>query len=214
VRLDVVLIALALVAAGLGLAAIWMRIGVAVRRRVYESIALGTAAMSVIVACAFITPSWDMSENRMNSFSEADERALAQLRTPLAIEVHLAPEDPRRLDLERQALSKLRRIMPAMQVTYESATSIGLFEQTGEHYGEIQYDFGGRKTTSRLTTGEGVLETIYALAGVTPPAGDEEDAFRGHPLAVAPKGAAAVFYGIWPALVVATAILVRGKSRH
>jgi ABC-2 type transport system permease protein len=213
VRLDVVLIALTLVAAGLALAAIWMRLGVAVRRRVCESIALGALALAIIVACTFVTPSWDTSENRMNSFSEADERALTRLRTPLTIEVHLAPEDPRRVDLERQALSKLRRIMPAMQVRYESATSIGLFEQTTEHYGEIRYDFGGRKTTSRLTTGDGVLETIYALAGVTPPAESEEKVFRGHPLAVAPKGAAAVFYGIWPALVVGIAILVRGRSR-
>jgi hypothetical protein len=213
VRLDVVLIALALVAAGLALAAIWMRLGVAVRRRVYESIALGALALAVIVACSFVTPSWDTSENRMNSFPEADERALAQIRTPLTIEVHLAPEDPRRVDLERHALSKLRRIMPAMRVRYESATSIGLFEQTAEHYGEIWYDFGGRKTTSRLTTGEGVLETIYALAGVAPPVENEENAFRGHPLAVAPKGAAAVFYGMWPALVAGIAILVRRTSR-
>ena len=213
VRLDVVLIALALVAAGLALAAIWMRLGVPVRRRVLESIALGAIVMSIILACTVITPSWDMSENRMNSFSQADERALTRIRTPLSIEVHLAPEDPRRVDLERHALSKLRRIMPAMRVRYQSATSIGLFEQTGEHYGEVWYDFGGRKTTSRLTTAEGVLETIYALAGVTPPAGNEENAFRGHPLAVAPKGAAAVFYGIWPVLVVAAASLVRSKSR-
>jgi hypothetical protein len=31
--------------------------------------------------------------------------------------------------------------------------------------------------------------------------------FRGHPLAAPPRGAAAVFYGIWPALVVAGAFI-------
>ncbi len=40
----------------------------------------------------------------------ADERALAAIPGPLTIEVHLAPEDPRRSDLERRALSKLRRV--------------------------------------------------------------------------------------------------------
>src|SRR5436190_3452730 len=40
VRLDVVLIALTLVFAGLALGAIWMRLGVAVPRRAYESLAL------------------------------------------------------------------------------------------------------------------------------------------------------------------------------
>jgi len=209
VRLDVILIALALVLTGLALSAIWMRLGVAVRRRVYESLALGAVATATIVVCSFVTASWDTSENRMNSFSEADEHALTQIGRPLKIEVHLAPEDPRRLDLDRRALSKLRRIMPAVQVQYVSATSIGLFEQTSEHYGEIWFELDGRKTTSRVTTAEGVLETIYALAGVAPPPENEEDVFRGHPLAVPPKGAATVFYGIWPALVVVAAILVR-----
>ena len=101
--------------------------------------------------------------------------------------------------------------MPTLSVDYVSATSIGIFEQTSAHYGEIWYDLGGHKTMSRLTTAEGVLETIYALADVKPPAERDEDAFRGHPLAVAPKGAAAVFYGIWPAMVIAGALIVRRR---
>jgi ABC-type transport system involved in multi-copper enzyme maturation permease subunit len=206
VRLDVVLIALVLTAAGLGVAAIWTRLGVAVRRRAYESAALGAAAIAAILACTFVTPSWDASENRMNSFSEADEAALKQIRSPLSIEAHLAPEDPRRVDLEQHALAKLRRALPRTEVRYVSATSIGLFEQTSAHYGEIWYDLGGRRTMSRLTTAEGVLETIYGLAGVAPPVETDDDVFRGHPLAVPPKGAAAVFYGIWPAGIVAAAM--------
>jgi len=45
---------------------------------------------------------------------------------------------------------------------------------------------------------------------VKPPV-ETDEIFRGHPLAVAPKGAAAVFYGIWPALVVAGAFFVRRR---
>jgi ABC-2 type transport system permease protein len=218
VRLDVVLITLTLIVAGLGLAAIWTRLGVAVRRRIYESIAVGALAAAAMFVCTFATVSWDTSEARSNSFSEADEEALKQIRTPLRIEVHLAPEDPRRFDLEHQSLSKLRRVMPNLHVQYISATSIGLFEQTSQHYGEIWYELGGRKTMSRLTTAEGVLETIYALAGVEPSGenagnGDRaERVFRGHPLAVSPKGAATVFYGVWPALVVAGGLLVRRRG--
>jgi hypothetical protein len=208
----VALIALALIGAGLTLAAIWLRLGVAVRRRTYESIALGAAAAAAVCACAFATTSWDTSESRGNSFSEADEQALAHIRTPLRIEAHLAPEDPRRFDLEHHALSKLRRVVPRLQVEYVSATSIGLFEQTTAHYGEIWYDLGGARTMSRLTTAEGVLETIYSLAGVQAPPDAGEAGFRGHPLAVSPKGAAAVFYGIWPSLVVAGAFLIRRRG--
>ena len=209
VRLDVVLIALAFVVTGLALAAIWTRLGVPVRRRASESMALAGLATAAVFACTFVNVSWDTSESRGNSFAEADEAALRHIRTPLRIEAHLAPEDPRRSDLEHRALSKLRRVMPRVQVDYVSATSIGLFEQTGAHYGEIWYELGGRKAMSRMTAAEGVLETIYELAGVTPPVENEDAIFRGHPLAVPPKGAAAVFFGIWPALVVAGAFFVR-----
>lgn len=212
VRSDVVLIALTLVLTGLTLAAIWMRLGVSVRRRAYESIALAAFTAVTIFACTFITASWDTSENRMNSFSESDEQALRQIRDSLRIEVHLAPEDPRRLDLDRQAISKLRRIMPKLQVQYVSATSIGLFEQTSEHYGEILYELDGRRAMSRSTTAEGVTETIYSIAGMKPPPENDADVFRGHPLAVPPNGAAIVFYGIWPAAVLAAGIFLTRRQ--
>lgn len=212
IRLDVVLIALVFAVAGLALSAVWLRLGVPVRRRVRESIALAALATAAVFACAFVSPSWDASESRMNSFPEADEAVLGRIRAPLTIEVHLAPEDPRRSDLDRKAIAKLRRVMPAVRVQYVSATSIGLFEQTAPHYGEIWYELGGRREMTRATTGEGALEAIYDLAGVTPPADQDEDLFRGHPLAVAPKGAAAVFYGIWPALIIVSAFFIRRQA--
>ena len=211
VRLDVVLIASLLIATGLALAAVWIRTGVAVRRRVRETCAWTAAAAAAIFACTFATSSWDASESRANSLPEPDERALAQLHDPLRVEAHLAPEDPRRADLERKALSKLRRVLPRVDVQYVSATSIGLFEQTRPHYGEIWYELGGRREMSRSTTAEGMLETIYDLAGMKPPVESDDAIFRGHPLAVPPKGAATVFYGIWPALVVASALFARRK---
>jgi len=211
VRLDVVLIAALLIASGVVLAAVWIRTGVAVGRRVRETAAWTAAAVAAIFACTFATASWDMSESRANSLPEPDEHALARVHEPLRVEAHLAPEDPRRADLERKALSKLRRVLPHLQVQYVSATSIGLFEQTRPHYGEIWYELGGRRQMSRATTAEGMLETIYDLAGIRPPVETDEAIFRGHPLAVPPKGAATVFYGIWPALVVAGALFARRK---
>jgi ABC-2 type transport system permease protein len=210
IRLDAVLIAVALVMIGLGFSALWLRTGTPVRRRVQESVALGAVAVLILIGGSTAAASWDLSENRINSFPEADEETLAKIRQPLGIDVHLAPEDPRRADLERKAIAKLRRVMPSLHVRYESSTSVGLFEQTAPHYGEIWYELGGKKEMSRATTAESALETIYDLAGVKPPA-ENDDIFRGHPLAVAPKGAAAVFYGIWPALVVVSAFLVRRR---
>ena len=48
--------------------------------------------------------SWDLSENRRNSFLPADETALRQIREPLRITVILAPEDPRLTDFEQNVL--------------------------------------------------------------------------------------------------------------
>ena len=62
----------------------------------------------------FVTPSWDyVREPDELVLARRTNEALAQIREPLRIEAHLAPEDPRRVDLERRALSKLRRVMPA-----------------------------------------------------------------------------------------------------
>jgi len=204
VRLDVLLIAFTFILTGLGLAAVWLRIGVAARRRTGESMALLVLMAVAMYLSTFVSPSWDLSESRMNSFAPADERALRQIRAPLQIEAHLAPEDPRRADLEQRVLSKLRRIMPKLKVVYVSNTSIGIFEQTSAHYGEIRYELGGRRSVSRVTTLEGVLESIYSLAGIVPSDGSESE-FRGHPLPVPPRGAALVFYLLWPALALAAA---------
>jgi ABC-type transport system involved in multi-copper enzyme maturation permease subunit len=213
VRLDVVFVATILIAAGLVLAAIWMRLGAPVRQRVFDSAALAALTVAVMLVSTLVTPSWDTSENRANSFPRADERALAQIAAPIDVEVHLAPEDPRRVDLDRRALSKLRRVLPHVHVNYVSATTIGLFEQTSPHYGEIWYEVDGKRAMSRATTAESVLENIYALSGVSPRADTDDAEFRGHPLAVAPKGADVVFYGIWPAFVVAGAFFVMRRSR-
>lgn len=212
VRLDEVLIATALTTAMLACAAVWLRIGVAARQRLRETIAIVAVAAVAAGACTFATASWDLSEDRANSFPRTDEEALRHIRMPLRIEAHLAPEDPRRIDLERRAVSKLRRVMPDLQVRYVSATSIGLFEQSNPHYGEIRFELNGRTAMSRSTTAEGVLETIYDLAGVAPPSTVDADIFRGHPLASPPSGAGLIFYGIWPALVAGAYLVWRKQS--
>jgi hypothetical protein len=103
--------------------------------------------------------------------------------------------------------------MPDVQIQYVSNTSIGLFEQTRAGYGEIWYALDGRKTMSRMTTAEGVLESIYSLAGVAPPPENDENVFRGHPLATPARGAGIVFYAAWPAIVLAGGILTRRSLR-
>ncbi len=210
INIDVVLIAVAMVLCGFTLAAIWIRRGVGVRRRVYESVGVAVAAALVVMLSTLMTASVDASENRMNSLPERDEAVLRHIRGPLRIEAHLAPEDPRRTDLERQTLAKLRRVM-RVDVTYISSTHIGLFEQTAAHYGEIWYQLGDHRVMARATTTEAVLETIYGLAGVPPPADDGEVVFRGHPLAQPARGAPLLFYVMWPMLIISLGVVVRRR---
>lgn len=207
VRADVAVATLALTAAGLAVAAVWIRLGLTERRRTAETAGVLVATAVVLVSASSLRASADLSENRQNSFSTSEERALARIAAPLEIDVHLAPEDARRGDLERMALSKLRRVMPKVTVRYVSRTSAGVFEQNSEHYGEIVYRLGGKTDTNRLATAEGVLETIFGLAGVTPDPDDDSRIFRGHPLAVPPRHAAAIFFGIWPAAIAAGAFI-------
>lgn len=209
VSLDAVLIAGALTAAGFALGAIWMRLGAALSRRVVQSLALAAATAAFVAAAAQVTASWDLSEARANSFPRPDEAVLARVGGPLEIQVHLAPEDPRRVDLELRGLSKLRRVRPDVRVSYEAETTTGLFEQANPHYGEVWYRLHDKRVVTRAVTPESVLQSIYEAAGVTAPAIAEEDVFRGHPLAAQPNGAAVVFYGVWPAAITAAALLLR-----
>jgi hypothetical protein len=210
VRLDLVLAMLGLIAAALVIAASWIRLGVPVRRRALESVAIIGVAAALGFGASFAHRSWDISENARNSFDETDGELLERIVAPLKIEVHLAPEDPRRFDLELQTLSKLRRTMHHVTVEYVSGTATGLFEQTDAHYGEIWYDLGGKRTVGRSATTDGVLDAIYELAGVQPPQ-EGEVGHRGHPLAAEPTGAAALFYVIWPLAVFSVALFWRRR---
>ncbi len=205
VRADVMLAALALVSAGLALAGIWLPPGRPARGKLAASVATLAVALTAIGAASFARSSWDLSENRRNSFAVADERALEALPATLLVEAHLAQRDPRRFDLEHQVVQKLRRTVPALEVRYVARTSIGLFEQTDAGYGEIHYEMNGRRATTRMTTADAALDAIYSIAHVD--RGDEDDdPFEGHPLTTEPVGAGVVFYALWPLNVLAAGV--------
>jgi ABC-2 type transport system permease protein len=211
VQADIVLIAVTLILTGLGVAALSMRPGVPVARRLRDVAACAAVAAVAIVGATQVRGSWDASESRRNSFPEAEQAALEHVRTPLTVEVHLAPADPRRQELDRQAIAKLRRAMPHVHVVYASRTSTGLFEEADPGYGEVWYDLGGRRVMSRVITDEGVMETVLGLAGIMPAAGADEE-FHGHPLGARPVAAGWVFYGLWPVAVVGAGVIVSRRQ--
>ena len=201
-RLNIFVALLAFGVAGFTLAGIWLRIGSSWRLRLLKTLMLALILAGVTVGANALRPSWDASENRRNSFSRNDEMALSQIQQPLRITVVLSPEDPRLTDFDQNVLRKLRRVLPQLDVEYASSGRTGLFEKPEDHYGEIWYEMNGRRVMERSTIEEIVLEQIYQLAAIAPPARSEENAFSGYPLLVKPRGASWIFYCLWPLMII------------
>lgn len=201
-RLGAAIVMLAVGVGGFALAAVWLP-GRSWRFRLAGSVGVLAAIGVVALAGSMVRTTRDLSENRRNSFSPSDEAALSRIKEPLGITVYLAAEDPRLTDLERGIISKLRVILPRVDVNYAAQSRTGLFEGGEDHYGEIWYEIGGRSIMSRSTTEPIVLEELYKLAGIEQPAASDAPGYSGYPLAVRPPNIAWIFYGLWPLLVCA-----------
>ncbi|HKP45190.1 MAG TPA: hypothetical protein VJT50_01205 [Pyrinomonadaceae bacterium] len=197
-RLNTVVVMFAFILAGLALTAVWLQIGRSFTFRFAGSAVILLLLSVTITAGAAARSSRDVSENRRNSFAGADEAALRQINQPLKITLVLAPEDPRLADYEQNVLKKLRRVLPHLEVNYAAESQTGLFDNAGDHYGEIWYEMNGQKAMERSTIDAVVLEQIYRLSGTNPPAQTEENDFPGYPLAANPRHASLIFYVLWP----------------
>ena len=200
-RLSTVIVMLAIALAGFVAATVWLRVGHKFSVRLLRTVAVALGLAALIGLGSLARASWDVSEDRRNSFPRADETALRQIHEPLRITINLAPEDPRLMDYERGILNKLKRLLPGIQTAYAANSQTGLFESgsgNSEHYGEIWYEMGGRRVMNRSTTEPIVLEQLYELAGVNAPAKTEEPEFSGSPLTAQPKAARLIFYVLWP----------------
>ncbi|MEO8382175.1 MAG: ABC transporter permease subunit [Acidobacteriota bacterium] len=196
--LDVILAAVVATLLFCALAAAFLDLRLSPRRRGTRVVVIMLMAL-LSLTLANVEGSADVSEDRRNSFSAADERLLASIDAPLTIRLHLAAEDPRAGDYERNVLDKLRRTVPNLRVEYPYAGRSALFEDD-QRYGTIVYRLGTKEVVSRSTTEEIVLDDLEQLAGLTPPQ-REESFYPGYPLNTEPRGAAPLFYLAWPVLV-------------
>ena len=144
----------------------------------------------------------DVTEDRRNSFPAADQELLATLRLPLLVTVHLASEDPRYADLQRNVLAKLERAMPNVSVTLAGPRQGFSSRNSDESYGEVEYVYGSRSDTSRSTSPREILPLLYALAGVSPPSPTPGGENPGYPLVASADAALFWFFGGLPLLIV------------
>src|SRR5207247_2535678 len=184
------------------LAAVWLHPGVPLRTKAVRSAACVTVAAALIALATRVGVSVDLTEDRRNSFPAADQRALADLREPLIITVHLAPEDPRYVDLRRNVLAKLERAMPHVTIRLATSGQSMVGSASEDAYGEVEYTYDGRSDKSRSTSHREILPLIYELAGsrVTAPIPGEE--YPGYPLLANASPALAWFLGGLPLLLV------------
>jgi hypothetical protein len=208
VRLAVIGVMLAAVAMNAALGVVWLHPGRRRRDCWLATIAIAAAGALFMTGAARLRASRDVSEDRRNSFSVADERALRAIAAPVRIEVNLAPEDPRLADLDREVLRKLRRTVRDIAIVTSARSSTGLFGERSE-YGEVWYQVGSRRAMSRSTTEPIVLEVIYGLAGVQPPARSTQPAYPGYPLAARVALEPWIFYLLFPLGAVALWVACR-----
>src|SRR5262245_47031047 len=184
------------------LAAVWLHPGVPVSTKIVCSTACVAIAATVIVLSTLVALSVDVTEDRRNSFPPADQKALAELREPLIITVHLAPEDPRYVDLRRNVLSKLERAMPRVTVRLATSGQSMVGSASEEAYGEIEYSYANRSDRSRSTSPREIVPLIYALAGRPNPEPIAGQEYPGYPLRADGSPALAWFLGGLPLLIV------------
>lgn len=215
-RLATIVILIVVGVTGLALAATTVPSGRPLRSRVLRSV---TAVVVALLACALATQfrlSRDVSENRRNSFAPADEIALAAISAPLHVTVYLSAEDPRLSDLERGVLAKLRRVVPQLHIEYAASGRSGLFQSSGDHYGEVWYEIAGHRVMTRSTIEEVVLESIYEAAGRKPPIRVNDAPYPGYPMRAASAATSGriapwLFFVAWPLLIAGTWFGLRRK---
>ena len=105
------------------------------------------------------------------------------------------------MDLRRNVLSKLQRVMPDVAVRLAATGQTMVGSTSDEHYGEIDYSYGGRPVT-RSTSHREALPLLYGLAGRGAPTPIPGEEYPGFPLVASGKSILAWFLLALPVVIV------------
>src|SRR5262249_3595074 len=108
----------------------------------------------------------------------------------------------RYVDLHRNVLTKLERVMRHVSVRLAAARQSLASAASEESYGEIEYRYGIRQDTSRSTSPREILPPIYGLAGLQSAVPIASAEFPGYPLVADGTFALLWFLAILPILTV------------
>jgi len=183
------------------LAAVWLPPGVTVRAKLLRSLGCVLVTGVLLALAAQLRMALDVTEDQRNSFPAADQRALAQLTDPLVVTVHLAAEDPRYADLQRNVLAKLARTLPHVTIRLAGGRQTLAGSAEDEAYGEVAYAYGARTATSRSTSPGEILPLLYDLAQVPVPTATAADTYPGYPCVANAQAALLWFCGGLPLMI-------------
>lgn len=135
--LELFIIGTTLIAA----AGAWLTAWRPLRRKIGLGIGMAMLLAALLAAAGQARVYRDLSEDRRNSFSPADEAALARMDKELVITLYLAPDDSRLRELEANMLARLGRSLSHLRIRYANVGKAGLFGPSGDdRYGLIIYE--------------------------------------------------------------------------
>jgi len=180
------------------LAGIWLPPGTPLQRKLLQSAVCVFASAGIVGSASMVRRTVDVTEDRRNSFPPGDQTALSALAGKLSVTVHLAPEDPRYVDLQRNVLAKLERTMPRIDIDVSGRGS----GANAGRYGEVDYSYGGRSDMSRSTSPREILPLIYGLAQVPSPSSSAAPDYPGYPFVLNPRWVPPWFFGLLPFAII------------
>jgi ABC-2 family transporter protein len=185
------------------LASVWLPPGTLLQMKLLRSVPCVLGTVVALAIASQIGASLDVTEDRRNSFSVADEKLLGTLRLPLVVTVNLAPEDPRYVDLQRNVLAKLGRAIPNVSVVIAARRrDFAVSSSNGnDTYGEIEYLYGNRSDKSRSTSPREILPLLYGLANAQAPNPGSGAEYSGYPLVASAEVTWLWFLGGLPLLI-------------
>jgi ABC-2 type transport system permease protein len=183
-------------------AAVWLSPGITIQTKFTRSTLWVIAVLIVFAVASQIRLSIDVTEDQRNSFSIADRTVLRTLNRPLVVTVHLAPEDPRYVDLRRAVLSKLERAMPNVTIILVDSGHTIAAHTNDSQYGLVEYVYGERSAATRSTSPREVLPIVYDLASVPAPKASSSLEYTGYPLSVDGFPVLLWYFGLLPTLIV------------
>jgi hypothetical protein len=204
-------------AGALALGYVGVRIDLPPRRRTAGAVAVVALTLLACAAATRLRRGYDTTELQRVSLPPAVSTAVRGLAGPIALEVSLDRDDPRRQQMEADVITKLRLARPDLSVeTPEDESAEPVEGIRDEGYGRTIVRAGGGERVTYSASRKEIVTLLFEAARQPLPEWSQAD-YPGYPLVV--EGArrtvtAGIAYGVIPLGLLVTGFVTRPKSRR